>query len=138
VSAHERRRRHDPRSLEEDEDVAGVERRAVAETRDQGAVERNRRHHLAEATRARHDVDGESRGSARRGAGTEAAGADDVERRLGGDNPPQHPAVTALERALEWTGARELLRARLRTIGPLRVERERRAQPRLLPEGHLA
>ena len=88
--------------------------------------------------RARHDVDRESRGAARRGAGTEAAGAHDVERRLVGDDPSQHPAVTALERALEGTGARELLRLLLRTIGALRVESERCAQPCLLPEGHLA
>jgi hypothetical protein len=94
----------------------------VAETRNQAAVERNRRHHLAETTRARHDVHRKSCGVALRGAGKEASGAHDVERWLAGDDPPQRPAVTVLERALEGTGARELLRLRLRMIGALRVE----------------
>ena len=123
--------------LEQDENVAGVERRALPETRDEPHVERDRRHDLAQAVRAGDDVDRESRGERRRGAGAETAGAVDVERRPAGDDPPQRAAVATLERALQRPGAREPLRPRLRAIGLLRVERERRAQPCLLPEGDL-
>ena len=64
----------------------------------------------------------------------EAAGAYDVERRSVGEDPPQRAAVTALERALQRPGARQPLCLRLRAIGSLPVERERHAQPSLLPE----
>ena len=47
-------------------------------------------------------------------------------------------ALTALERALESTGARDPFRLPLGAIGALRIERERRAQPCLLPEEDLA
>ncbi len=74
----------------------------------------------------------------RHGARLKAARALDVERRPARHDSPQRAAVTTLERALQRSGARKLLGPRLSAIGLLRVERERRAQPRFLPQGDLA
>ncbi len=136
--AEPRHRCQDPRSLEQDENVAGVERRALSETRDEPGVERDRRHDLAQAACAGDDVDGESSGEPGYGAGVETSGANDVERRAAGGDPPQAREVTALECALQRPGARDLLCVRLGAVGLLRVERERRAQPCLLPESDQA
>ena len=133
-----RHRGQDPRSLEQDENVAGGERRALPEMPDESDVERDRRHDLAQAVCAGHDVDGESGGEPRHSPDVEAAGAYDVERRSVGEDPPQRAAVMALERALQRPGARQPLCPCLRAVGLLPVERERHAQPRLLPQGDLA
>jgi len=88
--------------------------------------------------RAGHDVDRESSGEPWHRAGVETAGAHDEERRSVGDDPPEPPAVTALERALQRPGSRKPLCPCLRTVSSLPVERERRVQASLLPQGDLA
>ena len=132
-----RRRRHDPRSLEQHENVAGVERRTAAKALDEADIERNRRHDLAEATRSHDDVDGQPSRETRQSARAKSTCADDIQRRLMGEDPSQRPAVLALERALQRSRAREPLCFRLRPVGPLLVERKRGAK-RLLAQGDLS
>ena len=126
--------------MEQDENVAGGEGRVPPEAIDQPAVERDGRHDLAQAARAGNDIDREAGGEPRRRTDAQTAGADDVERTAVPTTIRCSAPAVALGSSARCSGRERATcsRLRLRAIRLLRVERERCAQPGLLPEGDLA
>ena len=132
LSVKPRCRRGDPRSVDQGEHVTGAEGRTGTQTGDQADVERDRRHNLTQALRARDDVDRKSRGETWGAADPESAGANDVER-LAGDDQRQRPTVAARERPLQRARPRDTLGVRLGATCLAR--RTGSARPEGLPPG---